>query len=210
MLTFDEKYILVESQKLSLWQRIAFMAYCCERMLPNYIKFFEDTSAGYPQALRTGLDRIWAWIESDVISEDIFDSLKACDGASPSTEWHASTYTSAALDAANAVAITLDELHRNTGTQQVDVASLARDTIDIYIQNKEEIDPLSNDFEGHILANVLMQKELEIQNESIRTLASLSAPRSVAAIQLRRVWSNLTNGSLDEAEDLTGRSYLSS
>ncbi|KAF1707866.1 hypothetical protein CSC73_11160 [Pseudoxanthomonas sacheonensis] len=173
------------------------MAYCCERMLPNYQSFFAQTSYGKINVLRAALDYIWTWVESSQLPIDVASLTAACEQEAPDTSEFSSIYTSAALDAATAIAITLDALEKPLENQLVDVASLARDSVDLYVQERANLDPNDPLLEEKILKSDLMQAELRAQRESILMLESLSETRDLAARHLRERWSNLRKGSLD-------------
>lgn len=194
---FDELTLRTKTKRLSDWQCVAFMAYCCERMLPNYQSFFAQTSYGRINVLRTALDYIWTWVESDQLPTDITGLTAACEQEAPDTSEFSSIYTSAALDVATAIAITLDALEKSLEEQLVDVASLARDSVDLYVQERANLDPNDPLLEEKILKSDLMQAELRAQRESILMLESLSETRDLAARHLREQWSNLKKGSLD-------------
>ncbi|WP_163840514.1 DUF416 family protein [Pseudoxanthomonas sacheonensis] len=194
---FDEITLRTSTKRLSDWQCVAFMAYCCERMLPNYQSFFAQTSYGKINVLRAALDYIWTWVESSQLPIDVASLTAACEQEAPDTSEFSSIYTSAALDAATAIAITLDALEKPLENQLVDVASLARDSVDLYVQERANLDPNDPLLEEKILKSDLMQAELRAQRESILMLESLSETRDLAARHLRERWSNLRKGSLD-------------
>ena len=82
----------------------------------------------------------------------------------------------------------------------IDVASLSRDTVDLFVQFQEDIDPNDPRLEGMVCGSQLMQNELRIQKESLEFLVNLEGGRETVTKVLRARWSNLDNGSLKLAQ----------
>jgi len=182
------------------WKRVAFMAYCCERMLPNYRSFQVDTGYGDVAPMRNALDAVWKWIEDGRAVPDLAVLASACEQQSPDTAEFLSIYTSAALDAATATAATLEALADATAKSVIDVASLARDTIDLFVQETEGLDPNDANLERRIIEHRLMQSELRTQKESLALLRNLQEDREKVGVDLRARWSRLVQGSLPMAD----------
>jgi uncharacterized protein YjaG (DUF416 family) len=193
---FDEDAIRLGMRQLPPWKRLAFMAYCCERMLPNFKKFVAETGFGDVGILRRALDAVWARIENDLIPMDLNDLRTACDQQAPDTGNFASRYTSAALDAANGISTALDAVERDDVERAIEIASLARDTVDLYVQEQLHLNPSEAGFERKLLMHQLMQRELSHQRASLEFLQGLQEERRFASSTLRQKWSNLEAGSL--------------
>lgn len=176
------------------------MAYCCERMLPNYRSFQVDTGYGDVAPMRNALDAVWKWIEDGRAVPDLAVLASACEQQSPDTAEFLSIYTSAALDAATATAATLEALADATAKSVIDVASLARDTIDLFVQETEGLDPNDANLERRIIEHRLMQSELRTQKESLALLRNLQEDREKVGVDLRARWSRLVQGSLPMAD----------
>lgn len=187
---FDPDSIRRKAAHLSGWQRVAFMAACCERMLPNYETFHLQTGFGNPGVLRRGLDAVWAWVESDAPLEDTAELISQVDLQAPNTEEFKSAYTSAALDAANSIAITLEAVGGASEDGVVEVASLARDTVDLFIQQHDGLSPSDPGFEDRIMESSLMQTELTAQNQSLKELSESMNERSLVAKVVKYSFSN--------------------
>jgi uncharacterized protein YjaG (DUF416 family) len=178
---FDPDSIRQKAAHLSGWQRVAFMAACCERMLPNYETFHMQTGFGNPGVLRRELDAVWAWIESDAPLKDAAELISQVDLQTPNTEEFKSAYTSAALDAANSIAITLEAMNGVSEDGVAEVASLARDSVDLFVQQHDDLDPSDLNFEHRIMSSPLMQAELAAQTQSLKELAENPNARSLVA-----------------------------
>lgn len=197
METFNEETLGRSLQKLAPWKRIAFMAQVGERMLANYQRFSTETGFGDVSVLRNALDTAWTWIESGRLSGNLAELREACEQQAPDTEQFRSPYTSAALDAANVAAIILDTLERPDEARPVDVASLARDTVDLFVQERLNLDPNAPGFEETILRHNLMQSELRRQREDLDVLTKWSGDRETASRELRAKYASNALGSLD-------------
>lgn len=172
------------------------MLLCCERMLPNFERFSDEARFGDAAILRAGLDAVWQWLRDDEIPPNLDDLREAADAQAPIAEDFRSIYTSAALDAANVTAITLEAMRDSEVAKAVEVASLARDTVDIYVQEAWQLDPGDPDFERVILADPLMQAELRRQDEDIETLTLAGKYRAFATAGLRKRARLFPTGSL--------------
>ena len=169
------------------WKQLAFMACCCERMLPNYRVFSDETGWGVHDVLESALDACWNYIEADVMPPAVIEVLQQCEAQAPNMEDFPSEYTSPALDAAVAIA-TLVEGTLKIENQSADVeqvATLARDTIDMYLQFQEDLDPNDPDLDRKILSNNLMRREVDAQINCIDLLSHANHDRASFVRELR-------------------------
>lgn len=196
METFDEDRLRQSVARLDPWKRVAFMALCCERMVPNYDRFTADSGFGDSLVLRRGIDAAWYWLESDRVPDDLKSVRERAEQQAPNTEDFSSPFTSAALDAANAVASVLDAVSEPEGADAVEVASLARDTVDLYVQEIENLGPNARGLEETIRRHPLMQAELGRQREDLAYLERWAGSRSDAVRQLRARCGAVAVGSL--------------
>ena len=185
MEVFDEDKLEGQLQKLAVWKRVAFMVQTGARMLPNYERFSAETGFGDASVLKRALDAAWTWVESEELPHDLTALREACERQAPNTEQFRSPYTSAALDAANAAAATLDAIVNPGESRSSEVASLARDTVDLFVQELLNLDSNAADFEKAILRHDLMQRELRRQREDLEALMKWTGPRSTASRELR-------------------------
>lgn len=174
---FDEERLAASLGKLEHWKQIAFMAACCERMIPNYEKFSAETGFGDVAVLRKALDLAWKWIETGRSPSQLEALRDACDKQAPDTAQFGSVFTSSALDAANASAILLEAIEKPDEARPVEVASLARDTADLLIQSKLDQNPNSPGFEDAVCQHELMQGELRRQRADLEMLTAWTGTR---------------------------------
>lgn len=194
---FDEERLARSLQRLSSWKQIAFMVQVGERMLANYQRFSAETGFGDVSVLRSALDTAWDWIESGRLPSKLAELREACERQAPDTEDFHSLYTSAALDAASVAAIILDALERPDEARPLEVAALARDTVDLFVQERMNLDPNAPGFEETIIRHHLMQRELRRQREILEALSNWLGSREVAGRELRAESADKTLGSLD-------------
>jgi uncharacterized protein YjaG (DUF416 family) len=173
--------------------RVTFAAACCERLLPNYAAFAREVRWGKPETLRAALDYIWdVLIGGTVDRGEIYRRIEQCDAVIPDTEDFDTSSVSAALDAGNAVVETLRSLLDGDSQRIVDVASFCRDTVDMYIQDRDHLDynnaPL---FERKIEQDPLMKREIERQ---AAILLELSTNAVLDRLMLKRLRDESADG----------------
>lgn len=200
-LRFDPEVITSWSRRADVWQVVAFMAACAERMLPNYVRFAEESGFGNPNVLRDAIDAAWRWLQSDAAEPNLEVLKQRCEDITPDTADHASAYTSAALDASVAATLLIEALQTGNKQLALDVSSLARDTVDLWVQDLHALDPQESDFEDRIRCDPLMQSELRAQITDIHELDEFRSARSVAVRSLlervkHRVGGSLSNESV--------------
>jgi len=183
---FDERALSTSLRGLTAWRQIVFMAMCCERMLPHYRLFSEEAQFGDVLILQNGIDEVWRWVLTGD-TDKAASMVEACERQAPNTEEHKSKYTSAALDCASAVATTLEAIAGSTEPRAMDTAELARDTVDLYVQQETNVEPNALGFEEAIRCHPLMQRELRRQREDLRLARDLSEQRSIAVREAQRV-----------------------
>jgi uncharacterized protein YjaG (DUF416 family) len=195
---FDEKRLELSLQHLLPWRRIAFMVKVGERMLPNYERFSAEAGFGDVSVLKDAFNAALTWIESDRLPDNLADLRRSCEQQAPDTERFDSRYTSAALDAANVASIILDAIERPDEARPLDVASLARDTVDMFVQGLLNLNPNASEFEETILRHPLMQTELRRQKEDLNALMSSHEDREMMSRDLRASFAGRTQSSLEE------------
>lgn len=172
---FDPESLKRQLDRLPRSHRTAFGATCCERLLPNYSAFTREVGWGKPQILRAAVDYVWAALASGRVDRGEVDRfIERCDAVIPDTEDFATSSVSAALDAGAAVVETLRSLLDGDTKRIVDVASFCRDTVDMYIQDRDDLDYKDALFETKIAEDPLMRRELARQSEILSELANNS------------------------------------
>lgn len=195
-LSFDPGEIQRWADEATPWQAVAFMAACVERMLPNHGRFVRETGFGDVSAPREAVDTGWEWARSGRTACDLEGLKSRCERNAPDTTEHACPYTSAALDASVAAALLLESAETGRKELAVEVASLARDTVDLWVQEARDLDPEARDFEEAIRRDPLMQAELRAQRLDMDDLASGGGDRTALVLRVRRRAIEREGGSL--------------
>ena len=178
---------------LNVAGRLTFALSCAERMLPNYRRFVRENDWGDPLVLREALDLGWSWLENHRISSDAARRLRdACFEQAPHTEDFSSILVSSALDAANSAANIAELLIEPDVEKAVEIASYGRDTVDMYVQELEDMPPNAPDLEERIRRHEMMQRELTRQREAIEAIEAGIQPEDAA-----RRWLSPELGSID-------------
>ncbi|ULO09536.1 DUF416 family protein [Paenibacillus sp. 19GGS1-52] len=168
---FEPTILFNNLERLTNKQKIAFGASLCERLLPNYMKFTEIEKWGDFSFMRRTLDEIWKHILENEISESRIEELMVgCYRLTPGADDFISIYTSFAIDAGGAIHETLKCCLDGKAEHIVDVASFARDSLDKYIQEKNDLQYSDPSFEERILNDPLMQRELQRQKKELNLL----------------------------------------
>jgi uncharacterized protein YjaG (DUF416 family) len=166
--TFDETELLKRLSDCDRKGLVIFALSCAERLLPNYLRFTHEHGWGDIRPLRKALDLAWTWLESGNIDADEVSRLRdACEEQAPNTEEFDSLYVSPALDAANAAADVARLLIEPDVETAVEIATFARDTVDMYVQELEGMPANAADLEERIRLHPMMQRELTNQREAL-------------------------------------------
>lgn len=193
---FDEDALQARSQGIGHRTRVALGVLCCERLFPNYVVFQRESGWGRPGTLREALDAVWQWLEDRSAETTALRSLQSeVEAAEPSTEDFDSLYVSAALDAATSVGALLQMVLENQEEGLAEIASYARDTVDMYVQEIERMDPADPSLEEQIRQHPLMQRELERQDKDFELLGGAEMTSDLVRV-LRRDRKNLAEGNL--------------
>jgi uncharacterized protein len=195
---FNDDHLKSEIEGLSHEQKTLFMLSCCERLYPNYIAFNRDHKWGSPSILREALDIVWELFEGKTMEEEKIRALfQRCDEVTPDTEDFDSVLVSPALDSAVTVTLLLEFILNDSIDKVTEVASLARDTVDMYVQELENMAPDDPNLEKKILEHRLMQKELKRQREDIETLKRIDLSDKVTYEDVKKKWHRVKTSNIE-------------
>jgi uncharacterized protein len=198
-LSFDPESLRRQLEQLPPKHRTAFAATCCERLLPNYSAFAREVGWGAPDTLRAALDYVWRVLDTGNMDRGQVDRLiERCDAVVPDTEDFDTSSVSAALDAGTAVVGTLRSLFDSDTRHIVEVAVYCRDTVHMYIQDRDELNYTDPSFDRTIAEDPLMKRELARQSD---ILAELGNSPVLGSTLLRR----LRDESADNGRSNIGR-----
>jgi uncharacterized protein len=158
---------------LSFQNRLIFGALTCEKLYPNYEYFSQNTSWGNGQILQNAISVIYQSVfRNDLFSEvEIQNLIDEVEGITPDTEDFEGILVSFALDACTSVLSTLNFIIDSETENIVDVATFARDTVDMYIQERDDLDANDKMIEIKIEQDIFMQKEKQRQYSVIKLLS---------------------------------------
>ncbi|WP_081426161.1 DUF416 family protein [Sorangium cellulosum] len=178
---------------------VAFGLSCCERLYPNYVAFKREAGWGDPDVLRYGLDLAWGVLEGFEPSQESVNSARQqVRRAEPETEDFDTILVSSALDASASVGLLLKFIEDGGVGSIVEIASLCRDTVDMFVQDQDGLVPNDPKLEERILNHRLMQRELQRQQDDLLVLRSFSGlPTEVA--RLRENWRNPQKSNIDQS-----------
>ncbi|KYF72838.1 hypothetical protein BE15_01155 [Sorangium cellulosum] len=149
--------------------------------------------------LRYGLDLAWGVLEGFEPSQESVNSARQqVRRAEPETEDFDTILVSSALDASASVGLLLKFIEDGGVGSIVEIASLCRDTVDMFVQDQDGLVPNDPKLEERILNHRLMQRELQRQQDDLLVLRSFSGlPTEVA--RLRENWRNPQKSNIDQS-----------
>lgn len=183
---FNEKRLLRELSNMERHQQLAFGAGCCERMLPNYESFVEDANWGDVAVLRRALDLVWQACEGTELGKvELRQTLAQCERYAPDSEDFTSVYTSLAQDAVFSICALIDFLLDGDLSSVVSVPRFSTDSVDLFVQEQERMDPTDPSREQKILEHPLMQQELLREQRDLAEARSISVADGAALLAFR-------------------------
>jgi uncharacterized protein len=195
---FNAKRLKERLVQLDKKQQLAFGAVCCERLLPNYVAFQQDSGFGNSASLREALNFVWAFLGGQSPSaSEIEEVTITCESVAPNSEDSSSLYVTAAQDVCFAICSLLDFMREYNPEKIVQVATYATDSVDLYVQETESLAPSDPDIEERILTHRLMQRELRQQNADLEVIESNRSLSQDFLIELKSSWNNDGRSNLD-------------
>ena len=198
MQAFNSEDLKGKLCKLNKSRQLAFGVMCCERLLPNYLAFQKDAEWGDINLIQKALDYAWEslnGIEKSI--EEIEVLITSCEKVTPDSENFESLYVSLAQDCVFAICSLLDYLLKSEVDKIVQVATYATDSVDLYVQEIEDMASDDPYLESKILNHKLMQRELETQQKNLQSIEQASLLNSEYLSWLKASWSNNGKSNLD-------------
>ncbi|MCR8559915.1 YjaG family protein [Mucilaginibacter sp. BJC16-A38] len=155
--------------------KIIFAALTCEKLYPNYVFFKKVTNWGDSNILAEGLSLLFqCLLNKDLIRvQNVENAILNIEKVTPNTEDFPEIFVSFALDACTSIYSSLSFLLDNNSDKIVDVAVYARDTVDMFIQEKDDLNSLDSSIDIQIEHDDFMIKEKNRQRVLIETLANI-------------------------------------
>jgi uncharacterized protein YjaG (DUF416 family) len=189
--------VLTQLEELSFSKQLAFAYLTCERLYPNYAYFADNYHFGNKTVLREAIDYIYnnllVYAPDKIVVEDLISQV---DAATPKPEEFDTILASSALDACGAIHETLHFLTDKTLTRLDSISTFATDTVDMYIQELEDLNFNSDiEFQQKIDNHPIMKRELSIQGGIITYLSKIDTlgPQDISTlIELQGIHGSLS------------------
>ncbi len=198
MQAFNSESLKASLSRLNQKQQLIFGAMCCERLLPNYLMFQKDVEWGDINSIHRALDCIWKSLKGNKVTKKNIDLLiESCEKVIPDSDDFESLYVSLAQDCAFSVCCLLYYLLKSDVNKIVEVAIYATDSVDLYVQETERMDPSSPDLEKRILTHSFMQRELLTQEKNFTAIEQAPSLSTNFVNNPRNSWDNNGKSNLD-------------
>ncbi len=196
--SFNKKKLLGKLIKLDNKRQLAFGVSCCERILPNYLAFQKNTGWGNIKPIRKAINLAWSSLSGNPHNpKDLKQAIIDCENVTPKSEDFVSFYADLAQDVCFAVYYLLDYLLENDINKIIYVATYATDSVDLYVQEIENMAPNDPELEQKILNHKLMQRELAQQEKELNFIEGASTFDHNSLSQIKELWDNNGKSNLD-------------
>jgi uncharacterized protein len=163
-------------KELSDKHKFYFASTICMRLFPNYQHFSVNERWGNPQVLENCLGYISSVdINNRPDNELINKFIANLDSVTPDTNDFKSIHVSFAVDACNSILETLNYILTREDKKIVDIATFARDTVDLYVQEIYDLEYNNPDFETIIEESTYMVEEKGRQFTLLHKLNSIES-----------------------------------
>jgi uncharacterized protein YjaG (DUF416 family) len=156
--------------------KLVFAYAICVRLQPHYQAFFEAEGWGNPIVLQTALDLLRQAVLLSPAVADLQKSYQQVENVTPDSDDFGGTLGSFALDTCCAILSALDFVLVGTDQYVLDVATFARNTVDLYVQELEDMEPSDPELEQKIDCNQYMVREVSWQREALNQLVGIAQP----------------------------------
>lgn len=163
--------------KLSRTKRILFSVINSERLLDCYVAFQRINGWGDHLVLRNSMDMVYEYlIDNKVYSlADFRRQLEVIDNITPHMDDFSGVIASFALNACTSVENTLDYIISGDVKYVMEMVTAAYDTVDMFVQEKENLNSRDIDLEKKIWNDIFLQNELKHQRAFLNQLATLQS-----------------------------------
>lgn len=185
---FNEDELKQKLIMLPFWKQLAFLLVVCQRLLPSFRAFSTETGFEGKSDLSDLLMKAWNSLLNDVSSANFSSEEALAESLAPDTEDFNTILVSSALDAAIAISLLMKAFRDQQTDTIIEAVTLACDSVDMYVQELENISPADPDLEERILSHELMQKELKRQREDLEFLCALDDDASMSMTAVKNKW----------------------
>jgi len=185
---FNEDKLYQRLVVLPFWKQLVFLLIVCQRLIPSFRAFAMETVFQGENLLKDMLLKAWNTLLRGKSKADFSNEMVQAESVAPETEDSDSIYVSSALDASVAISLLMKAFSDGQTDTVVEAVTLIRDSVDMYVQELEDMDPNDPNLETRILNNELMQKELKRQREDLEFLSSLDDDITVSMTVVEEKW----------------------
>jgi uncharacterized protein YjaG (DUF416 family) len=180
MLKFDEPQLLDALRRLPNYARVGFAAACAERQVSSYARFNALTKEGDPASITAALDSIWDDLTGKVALEELLKQhLERSMSLIPGSDGGGfAAIRAAAEDAVAAVVYTLRARLTSCSQEAAWAARRAYEAIDHHILSRLNTSVITPDIEQFVVANPLIQAELQRQDLDLSELTKLTRSKA--------------------------------
>jgi uncharacterized protein YjaG (DUF416 family) len=176
--------IFNEISHLTDKKKIIFCLLICEKLLPNYDFFFSKFNYGDPLSLQQIIAKLYENLFKNIDDKNIGSYIASIESITPNTENFNTILVSFALDACTSILSTLFFILDKDIENIIDVATYARDTVDMYIQEKDNLSSNNKDLEILIEQDTFMQDE---KNRQLNVIKYLNNSESIGIDDLENL-----------------------
>lgn len=186
---FNEDKLHQKLVVLPFWKQLAFLLIVCQRLIPSFRAF-----AGKPRGkkdeslLNDILNKAWSTLLSGVTKADFSNEVVQAESVAPETEDSELLYVSSVLDASVAIGLLMKSFSDGQTDTIIEGVTLIRDSVDMYVQELENMVPNDPELEIKVLNHELMQQELKRQREDIEFLSVLNEDIGLAMTIVKEKW----------------------
>lgn len=156
--------------------KAAFAYAICARLTPHYQAFFEVEDWGDLLVLQSALAVLRQAVFTAPAVAAVQRTYRQVEEVTPDSDDFGSSLGSLALDTCCAILAALDFTLHERNQALLDVATFARNTVDLYVQELEELDPSDPHLEQKIDRSPYMVQEVNWQRAALHRLASIERP----------------------------------
>ncbi len=183
------KQIKDEIESLNRKNKIIYCLLISEKLLPNYKYFSSIYDFGSVKKLEDIINVLYDYVfdKKHLTTEDVDIYLSEIEEITPDTNDFSTILVSFALDACTSVISTLNFIKNNNDNDVLDVACYARDTVDMFIQERDDLNLNNKELEILIDNDVLMTTEKNKQIIIAKYLKENQLINRISLDELRRL-----------------------
>lgn len=166
---------LSKLEQLDYKAQLTFAYLTCKRLYPNYVYFSKNYNFGNTAPLNNSLIYICDVLLDSENENYVREHFSLIETNTPSPEKFHTVLASSALDACTAIMETLEFIIDKKFRRILDISTFATDSVDMYIQERDDLDYNLPTFEQKIQDDPLMQKEISIQKGIINYLIKIKS-----------------------------------